>query len=133
MNIHASTGDISHLSITKPTVGVTTLTLFKPRLIAWGASGVVYKISDRLAVKRRVVECDEGVDFENEIRIYNLLESNPQCPYFVRSFYRSPEFNFLEFIGELSSNLHNRIKQHQINDRSKRGRCSTSLIYIPET
>ena len=92
---------------------------FKPRLIAWGASGVVYKVSDRLAVKRRVVDCDEGVDFENEIRIYNLLERSPQCPYFVRSFYRSSEFNFLEFIGELDSNLHNRIKQHQTNDRSK--------------
>ena len=100
-------------------MGVMRLTPFKPRLIAWGASGVVYKVSDRVAVKKRIVECDEGVDYENEIRIYNLLESNPRCPYFVRSFYRSSDFNFFEFIGELSSNLHNRMKQHQTNDRSK--------------
>ncbi|KAF6232199.1 hypothetical protein HO173_009582 [Letharia columbiana] len=75
-----------------------TLTPFKPRLIAWGASGVVYKVSDRIAVKRRVVDCDEGFDFENEIRVYDLLESNP---------------NVLVF------DLHNRIKQHQTNNRSK--------------
>ena len=96
-----------------------TLTPFKPRLIAWGASGVVYKVSDCVAVKRRVVECDEGVDFQNEIRIYNLLERKTECPYFVRSFYRSSDYHFLEFIGERRSNLHNRIKQHQTHDRSK--------------
>ena len=95
------------------------LSTAKPRLIAWGASGVVYKLSDRVAVKRRVVDCDEGVDFDNEIRIYDLLESNPQCPHFVRIFYRDSAFNFMEFVGELSSNLLNRMAEHQTHDRSK--------------
>ena len=55
-----------------------TLTTLKPMLIAWGASEIVYKVSDRVAMKRQVVDCDEGVDFENEIRSYDLLESSRQ-------------------------------------------------------
>lgn len=49
-------------SVDKAHWGIVTFTTLKPMLIAWGPSEIVYKVSDRVAMKRRVVDCDEGVN-----------------------------------------------------------------------
>ncbi len=84
----------------------------KPTLLGWGHVGIVYQISSQIVVKRRALNDDEGA-FSHENRIFDLLERNPQCPSLVRSFFRTPSANFLQFVGD---SLEIRLQRYQMRD-----------------
>lgn len=89
-------------------------TLGEPPLAGWGAVGVLYQITNEIAVKRAFSDDNEGI--QNEYRIDDMLDSLPYCPNNVRSFYRIPSTNFLQFLS--GGNMEYRIRQHQIRDPS---------------
>lgn len=104
-----------------------TSTIPALNLLGWGNVGIVYQASDQIVVKRRLSNDDEA--FLSENRIFDLLESNPQCPNFVRSFDRTSSVNFMQFVGD---NLETRL-QRTSNKRSEDpSSASRSLIKNPE-
>ena len=86
--------------------------LGEPRLLTFGNVGIVYQITDAIAVKRAFADGNEGI--HNEYRIYDMLESLPSCPNLVRSFYRIPSANFLQYLG--GGTIDQRLRQHQTRD-----------------
>ena len=89
-------------------------TLSKPPLVGWGAVGIVYQITNDIAVKRAFADDDDGI--HNEYRIYDMLDSLPYCPNIVRSFYRIPSANFLQYLS--GGCIEYRLRQHQVRDPS---------------
>ena len=87
-----------------------------PTLRGWGHVGIVYDLTDHIVVKRRSLH-DEEEAFLNEIRIFDMLESRPQCPNLVRSFYGTSSANFLEPVGD---SLEKRLQRHQKRDPKTR-------------
>ena len=88
--------------------------LSKPRLLSFGAIGIVYQITDEIAVKRAFTDDNNGI--HNEYHIYDLLDSLPHCPNLVRSFYRIPSANFLQYLS--GGTIDQRLRQHQIRNPS---------------
>lgn len=71
--------------------------LGEPTLLNFGCVGVVYQVTNGIAVKRAFVDDMEGI--QNEYRIYDMLDSKPYCPHLVRSFYRISSANFLQYLS----------------------------------
>lgn len=86
----------------------------EPRLLSFGSAGLVYQVTDDIAVKRAFADDNEGI--HNEYRIYDVLDSMPYCPNLVRSFYRVPSANFLQYLS--GGTVDQRFRQHQIRDPS---------------
>jgi len=84
----------------------------EPKLLNFGGVGIVYQITNDIAVKRAFADDNEGI--HNEYRIYDILDSMPYCPNLVRSFYRIPSANFLQYFS--GGTLDQRLRQHQIRD-----------------
>ncbi|KAI4161728.1 MAG: hypothetical protein L6R39_000021 [Caloplaca ligustica] len=77
-----------------------------------GSIGIVWKITDVVAVKRPTN--DENGQVQNEYRIYDLLEKHPTCPNIVRSFYRIPSANFMQYMS--GGTLDTRLRKRQTRD-----------------
>jgi len=88
--------------------------LGEPRLLSFGSVGLVYQVTDDIAVKRAFADDNEGI--HNEYRIYDVLDSMPHCPNLVRSFYRIPSANFLQYLS--GGTVDQRLRQHQMRDPS---------------
>ena len=84
----------------------------EPKLLSFGAVGIVYQVTHDIAVKRAFADDDKGI--QNEYRIYDLLDNMPCCPNLIRSFYRVPSANFLQYLS--GGTLDQRLRQHQIRD-----------------
>lgn len=69
------------------------MTTSKPKLLSFGAVGIVYQVTNDIAIKRAFADDDSGT--QNEYRVYDLLDRMPSCPNLARSFYRIPSANFL--------------------------------------
>ena len=87
-------------------------TLGGPRLLSFGSVGLVYQVTDDIAVKRAFADDNEGI--HNEYRVYEMLDSMPHCPNLVRSFYRIPSANFLQYLS--GGTVDQRLRQHQLRD-----------------
>lgn len=66
-------------------------------------------VTEHIAVKRAFTDDDEGV--HNKYRIFDLLNSKPNCPNVVQSFYRIPSANFLQYLS--GRTLDKRLRQRQ--------------------
>ena len=84
------------------------------RLLSFGSVGIVYQVTNDIAVKRAFDDNNEGI--HNEYRIYDMLDRLPYCPNLVRSFYRIPSANFLQYLS--GGTVDQRLRQHQIRDPS---------------
>ncbi|KAL9123565.1 MAG: hypothetical protein Q9217_007013 [Psora testacea] len=89
-------------------------TLGEPTLLNFGSVGVVYQLTNDIAVKRAFADDNEGI--HNEYRIYDMLDSMPYCPNLVRSYYRIPSANFLQYLS--GGTVDQRLRQHQVRDPS---------------
>ncbi|ESZ96916.1 protein kinase domain-containing protein [Sclerotinia borealis F-4128] len=79
-------------------------------LIARGATGWVYKINNRIALK--IPRKGSHEEFACEVKFYNILESHsPPCPDISRSFLRVPKGNFMAFCS--GGSLDQRLQEHQ--------------------
>jgi len=87
-------------------------TTSKPKLLSIGAVGIVYQVTNDIAIKRAFADDDSGI--QNEYRVYDLLDRMPSCPNLVRSFYRIPSANFLQYFS--GGTLDRRLRRHQIRD-----------------
>ena len=84
----------------------------EPKLLNFGGVGIVYQVTNDIAVKRAFADDNEGI--HNEYRIYDILDSMPYCPNLVRSFHRIPSANFLQYFS--GGTLDQRLRQHQMRD-----------------
>lgn len=85
---------------------------FSSMEICWGAIGLVFSVSDRIALKFALRPASKRMQHEHHI--YDLLERRPQCPNIVRSFLRLPDLNFMENMA--GGNLEARLRSRQIRD-----------------
>ncbi len=69
----------------------------EPKLLNFDGVGIVYQ--------RAFADDNKGI--HKEYRIYDILDSMPYCPNLVRSFYRIPSANFLQYFsgGTLSNDF----------------------------
>ena len=81
-------------------------------LLSWGEVGLVYKVSEDIALKYSIKDDDSRIC--NEYRIFDMLEIHPPCPHLVRSFLRLPNANFLQFHS--GSTLDQRLQLRQTRD-----------------
>ena len=93
-------------------LGCTMTEILQPKLLSWGSVGIVYKVTEHIAVKRAFVDDNKGV--RNEYRIYDFFDSVPKCPNLVQSFYRIPSANFLQYLS--GGTLDERLRRHQKRD-----------------
>ncbi|KAI4189954.1 MAG: hypothetical protein LQ346_005014 [Caloplaca aetnensis] len=87
----------------------------KPAITGFGSVGIVYQISETVAVKRPLRESDsanEGI--RNEYRIYELLSQHQRNPNILQSFHSIPTANFLAYLS--GGTLDARLRQHQTRD-----------------
>ncbi len=89
-------------------------TASEPKLLSFGAAGIVYQVTNDIAVKRAFADDDEGI--QNEYCIYDMLDKMPCCPNLVQSFYRVPSANFLQYLS--GGTLDQRLRQHQMRDHT---------------
>ncbi|KAL9099377.1 MAG: hypothetical protein Q9163_005116 [Psora crenata] len=94
----------------------------EPTLLNFGSVGVVYQVTNDIAVKRAFADDNKGI--HNEYRIYDMLDRMPYCPNLVRSFYRIPSANFLQYLS--GGTIDQRLRQHQMRDPS----TDRSLGYV---
>lgn len=67
------------------------------QFLGWGGSGYVYKVNDKIALKRSITAQDSRM--KNEHLIFDLLEQQRSpCPNIIRSFFRLPDLNFMQFL-----------------------------------
>ncbi|KAL8902810.1 MAG: hypothetical protein Q9207_004358 [Kuettlingeria erythrocarpa] len=87
----------------------------KPAITGFGSVGIVYQISETIAVKRplRVSDSDNG-GIRNEYQIYDLLSQHQRNPNILQSFHRIPTASFLHYL--CSGTLDARLRQHQTRD-----------------
>ncbi|KAL9608555.1 MAG: hypothetical protein Q9167_006616 [Letrouitia subvulpina] len=86
-------------------------------LIGRGTTGTVYRLNTLIAVKRARVGEEEQTDHAHEQGIFDILESYPQLPYLIRSYYRRPLDTFLE----LAPNGNIAILLNQFQQRNREG------------
>lgn len=83
------------------------------QLLGWGGAGYVYKVTETIALKRSITAQDSGT--KNEHLVLDLLEQqHPPCPNIVRSFFRLPDLNFMQFLP--GGTLEVRLQSRQIRD-----------------
>ena len=78
-----------------------------------GAIGVVYRVSPCIVLKRPTI--DGQKHFLKENRIYEILDEHPPCAELVRSYLRTDEANFLEYMTQLS--LSERLQHNAIYEK----------------
>ncbi|KAL8902870.1 MAG: hypothetical protein Q9207_004319 [Kuettlingeria erythrocarpa] len=81
-------------------------------LLGWGSTGIVYRVTDTIAIKRAIIDKNEPI--KNEYRIYDLLDKYPSCPNIIRSYYRIPSAIFLQFMS--GGTLDQRLRKHQTRE-----------------
>ncbi|KAL9004830.1 MAG: hypothetical protein Q9188_002374, partial [Gyalolechia gomerana] len=84
----------------------------RPKLLGWGSTGIVYKLTNTIAVKR--TNLNETEPTTNEYRIYDLLDKYPACPNIIPSFYRIPSTIFFQYMS--GGTLDQRLRKHQSRD-----------------
>lgn len=84
----------------------------EPKLLNFDGVGIVYQVTNDITVKRAFAEDNKGI--HKEYRIYDILDSMPYCPNLVRSFYRIPSANFLQYFS--GGTLEQRLRQYQMRD-----------------
>lgn len=85
---------------------------FSCTLICWGAVGVVFSVSDRIALKVALGAGNSSMQHEH--RIYDMLEKHAPCPHIIRSVLRLPDLNFME--NMTGGNLEARLRSRQVRD-----------------
>ncbi|KAI4165349.1 MAG: hypothetical protein LQ342_001217 [Letrouitia transgressa] len=85
---------------------------FQLKLLGWGSVGIVYRVIETVAVKRAFKDNNDGV--RNEYGIYDLLDRYPSYPNIVRSIYRIPSANFLQYMS--GGTLDERLRKRQTRD-----------------
>ncbi|KAL8959582.1 MAG: hypothetical protein Q9193_003581 [Seirophora villosa] len=84
------------------------------KLLGLGSIGIVYQVTDTVAVK--CLRVADSTQFEDECRVYDLLEKHSICPNIVRSFYRTPSAIFLQLMA--GGTLDVRLRQYQSRNLS---------------
>ncbi|KAL9009164.1 MAG: hypothetical protein Q9173_005783 [Seirophora scorigena] len=84
------------------------------KLLGLGSIGIVYQVTDTVAVK--CLRSADSAPFEDECRVYDLLEKHSVCPNIVRSFYRTPSVIFLQLMT--GGTLDGRLRQYQSRNLS---------------
>ncbi|KAJ4524889.1 hypothetical protein HRR78_003036 [Exophiala dermatitidis] len=79
------------------------------KLLGWGDLGLVFELSDHIALKYAIAHGDPR--FENENRIFDILERHAPCPHIVYSFLRVPNLNFMQRLS--GGNLEMRLRSRQ--------------------
>jgi atypical protein kinase C zeta type len=84
----------------------------KHDVLGWGDLGLIFKISDYIALKCAIEPDDER--FENENRVFDKLDCHLYCPHLVYSFVRLRNINFMQLIpgGNLEMRLRARQRRH---------------------
>lgn len=80
--------------------------------ITMGATGWVYKLNDRIAIK--FAREPDAEEFAKENSMFDLFEKHTPCPYIVQSFLRITNANFLAFIS--GGSLNDRLRLNQVRD-----------------
>ncbi|KAL9594392.1 MAG: hypothetical protein Q9219_007060 [cf. Caloplaca sp. 3 TL-2023] len=84
-----------------------------PEVVGFGSCGIVYQITKTIAVKVPRVDND-AEQINHEYNFYDLLEEHPTCSSVLRSFYRIPFANFLEYMS--GGSLEQRLRKSQTRD-----------------
>lgn len=89
----------------------------KYKLLGWGDLGLIFEISDYIALKYAIDQDDPR--FENENRVFDELERHPPCPHIVYSFVRLPDLNFMQRLpgGNLEMRLRTRQRRDPTSDQ----------------
>ena len=82
------------------------------KLLGWGDLGLIFELSDHIALKHAITHDDPR--FENENHIFDILERHPPCPHIVYSFIRVPNLNFMQRLS--GGNLEMRLRTRQRRD-----------------
>ncbi|KAG5937385.1 hypothetical protein E4U53_008204 [Claviceps sorghi] len=83
-----------------------------PPFISMGGSGLVFKLSDTIAVKKSRKGQSEYI--RDEQKIFAILNRQPLSPYIIQDFHHTPEAIFLEYMPGRC--LHSLISAQQTRD-----------------
>lgn len=81
------------------------------KMLHAGATGWVYKIDDRIAVKYCSEPDKDYEGLKREMAFFDILEKHEPCPDIIQSFLRVPRANFLALMS--GGSLHTRLEAHQ--------------------
>ncbi|KAG6007059.1 hypothetical protein E4U21_006419 [Claviceps maximensis] len=82
-----------------------------PLVLSLGSAGIVYQLSDAIAVKKRLAEDEDEGELINEQNVFAEMKSQPLSPYIVHHFYNTEVAIFMEYMpgGCLAQLLHDRL------------------------
>ncbi|GAB0136164.1 hypothetical protein EsDP_00004476 [Epichloe bromicola] len=88
--------------------------LEEPLLLSLGSTGLVFKLSDAIVVKKSRLGRNDYI--ANEQKIFATLNRQPLSPYIIQHFHNTPDAIFLEFMP--GGNLGAILNDQQVKDES---------------
>lgn len=99
----------------------------KLQFVSLGATAWIFRIGENIALNCAMDNRQDKMSHENTI--YDILESQPSCPYILQSLFRQPEANFMLYMPGVL--LRQRIQRNQQLD--SRGNVLSVLRNEPKT